>query len=270
MLSEPAVRVHADAETKSEEGTMTISIHTLIPDADALLALEPEELAGFVMEHLNSIEDKKTLYELSRYNFSMVNTVKGYPPERYDELRNALMEAWVWLEREGLLAPKPGRDADFVFITRRGKKMTRHEDVEAYGKANLLPKKFLHPRIGHKIWAAFLRGDFDVAVLQVFKEVEVAVRSAGGFKDEDHGMQLMQSAFHPEDGPLTDKTLPKAERLGLMFLFSGAIGRYKNPHSHRHVGPIEPSEAAEIIILASHLLRIVDSREPSEANSVPG
>ena len=34
---------------------MTVSIHSLVPDSKALLALEPEELAGVLMEHLNSL-----------------------------------------------------------------------------------------------------------------------------------------------------------------------------------------------------------------------
>lgn len=131
--------------------------------------------------------------------------------------------------------------------------------VEAYRKANLLPQKLLHPTIAQKVWATFLRGDYDTAVFQAFKEVEVAVRDASKLPDTEIGAPLMRRAFQAGSGPLTDTSRPTAEQEAVAHLFSGAIGSYKNPHSHRSL-TIEATEAVEMIVLASHLLGIVDKR----------
>jgi protein gp37 len=48
----------------------------------------------------------------------------------------------------------------------------------------------------------FMRGDYDVAVFQSFKEVEVAVREAARMSNSDIGRKLMQAAFNPDTGPL--------------------------------------------------------------------
>ena len=248
----------------------------MLPDAEELLSLEPEDLAGYLLISLEN-SDSITLDEVisntdmsaARRGNSNLKNLSG----RGDQVLLALMEAWQWLEREGFVAPKPpdlANDKNFTektryFVTRRGQRIETREALQAYRKANLLPKGQLHPIIAQKVSPKFLQGDYDTAVFQAFKQVEVAVRKAGGYAETDYGTKLMGKAFSVKDGKLTDKNQQEAEKEARYFLFAGAIGSYKNPSSHRDV-EITAEEAAEVIIFASHLLRIVDSCNQSEEN----
>jgi uncharacterized protein (TIGR02391 family) len=253
------------------------TIAEVIPVASDLLALEVEELAGVLLAYLNDVGSPVVQNSLvSQHNFfgQFNEAFAKLPPDykaQQDSVVTALLEAWSWLESEVFLVKDHTQpSAPRFFITRRGRRLKTTQDFEAYRKANSLPKRQLHPLIAARVYPAFLRGSYDTAIFEAFREVEVAVRSAGGFSSDDFGKDLMRAAFKPSDkkdatlptGPLTDATLPISEQESMGHLFAGAIGVYKNPSSHRHV-PTHAEDAAEVIVFASQLLRIVDRLKPA-------
>ncbi len=234
----------------------------LLPNVEDLLRLEPEELAGFVMEQLNSWPETDRRNHLHPGNYPN-NMACEYASDYREKVALAIMEAWGWLEREGLIATRPTAHGGWAFVTRRGEKLKNRIDLAKLRQASLLPHKVLHPKVAAAVWHDFLVGNYDSAVFKAFKEVEIAVRGAAGLAPSDLGVDLMRKAFHETTGALTDKTELVPERQALSHLFAGAIGRFKNPGSHRQVGLQDGAAAAEMVMLASLLLRITDERHQS-------
>jgi uncharacterized protein (TIGR02391 family) len=195
----------------------------------------------------------------------------SYPQNQKHHINLAIAEAWAWLEAQGLLVPEPSSLGQGVFrtLSRRAQRMKNESEFASFKVGRLLPKEILHPKIADVVWGAFMRGEFDGAAFHAMKGVEVAVRTAAGLGNDLIGTALMRRAFSPQDGPLTDMKTESGERQGRADFFAGAIASYKNPHSHRDVNLDDPYEALEIILLANHLLRIVDVREKERKAEKP-
>lgn len=138
----------------------------------------------------------------------------------------------------------------------------KKNEVDA-SRSDFLPEHEFHPAISPKMESFFSQGAYDTAVFEAFKQVEIAVRRAGGYAETDIGAKLMRKAFNVKNGGLIDQNQQEAEKEARFFLFVGAIGAYKNPSSHREV-EVTAEEAIEMIALASLLLRIVDSCNQSD------
>lgn len=239
-------------------------LNQFLPPVEIALELKPEELAVSLLKCLVQMEQRGGPANLNLNNFLGTTAIDEYAGDKYDEAVKAITEAWIWLEREGMIAPIARQGRDWLYVTRRGKKLAADSDITTYIRSNLIPRESLDPILASKVLHLFIRGDYDPAVFQAFKEVEIRVRNAASLPPSLVGVDLMRKAFNADDGPLTDMTRLKAEREAISHLFAGAIGLFKNPSSHRDVDWDDPGECAELVYLANHLLRIVEEHSKKE------
>jgi uncharacterized protein (TIGR02391 family) len=252
---------------ETEDFAVTETLRSLFPTVEQLLAVSPDDLAPVLLGLARDQGGGMFWPESITQDRSITGEPDThYPFHKKAQIEALVNEAWDCLRRDGLIAPAPGMNGrnGYMVLTRVGREAAESSDAfERVRHARAFPKAMLHPTIADKAWTALMRGDLGDAVFNSFKAVEEAVRAAGGYAATDIGVELMRMAFNKNNGRLTKPSDPEPEREALAHLFAGAIGSYKNPHSHRTVKLTDPREAQEQVLLASHLLRIVESRKHS-------
>lgn len=88
------------------------------------------------------------------------------------------------------------------------------------------------------------------------KVIEEAVRDKISADPTDLGTGLMNKML-AKPTLVTFSDIP-AEQEAAVSLFRGAIGSFKNPHSHRFISVTDPIRTYECLALASMLMRMLD------------
>jgi uncharacterized protein (TIGR02391 family) len=253
-------------------------VKSRLPTPDEIAALLPEELAPYILEDLAQIAPNS----MDRGRLSIGNYCNSFDGDIHgpmrshqarEQTRQSLAEAWSCLETLGFIAPDTNQGSyGWYFVTRRGREAAQSREAFERGqKAAQVSATTLHEELRGAAYDALVRGNFQQAVAEAFRVVEVKVRNAAGI--EGVGATLMRAAFHEDTGPLRPDVGDRGERQALPHLFAGAFGWVRNPASHRDVPMDDVTHAIEQLMLASLLLRIVDgqiasnrARPPSSAS----
>lgn len=228
-----------------------------IPPGDEAVELPVDDLA---LRLLHLVDEGGQTHLLSRHEATWVGSWENHPGGEGAAFLHAIAEAWDWLASRLLVARRPGDKGEFAFITRRGERVLAAKDGPALLRAEERIDVDLHPIIATRVRRQFLLGEYELAALAAMSEVEIRIRQLAKAGEGDIGVPLTQSAFK-DGGPLADPKLEPGERKATMALFWGALGVFKNPSSHRQVEYDDPTLAAEVVLLADLLLRILDRTE---------
>ena len=153
----------------------------LVPDIETLLEMVPAELAGVAIEQLISAEkaSEKDLLHPAAFCRQHESFGQQLAPGVAERITKQLAEALSWLKTHGLIASSPESPVSgYFFVTRMGREVGSGKSLAAFRKAGELPKERMHLSIAERCHAQYIRGEFDSAVFEAYKTLEVKVREA--------------------------------------------------------------------------------------------
>jgi len=229
---------------------MTMSFSTT-PTAEQLRTLPTADLGPIMLKSFQDHPDPNSILR----GHEQAHSQNGEPDA--DFLMQRFSDAWAWLVANGLVGPHHrNTSSDWFRVTQRGRQVGEAGSARELLAEQRLPDD-LHPDLG-EARSQFCGGNAEIAVFAAMRQVEVRLRDQSGAGNEMIGVPLARYALRADGGPLSDQRLEAGEREAISHLFAGALGAFKNPTSHRVVDFDDPAVAADIVLLADLLLRLLD------------
>jgi uncharacterized protein (TIGR02391 family) len=183
----------------------------------------------------------------------------GYQPVKFSRVKyKASPTAHIDIRRFQRGYDEEGEEV--FFPTKVGFRFPEREFRRVVEKYVVMPESYVHPIIVKKCFSLLNSGEFDSAVIQAFKAIETTTREKIGAPTDMFGERLLKKAFNPDDGVLTDHSLPKAEKFAFLNYITGAFSFYRNSSSHRDI-ELDFVSAFDRIAVASDLLKAIEDAE---------
>ncbi|HET8861632.1 MAG TPA: TIGR02391 family protein [Solirubrobacterales bacterium] len=242
--------------------------------AEEILRIPSEQLGVFILHRLTELgPNNHGLHNFTVEYFAEVTpSTPGVttvyrsqdPRQAKEDVVAKISDAWIWLEQQRYLGPDPQQrpDSQWRIITPKGKEILAIpvDEVLARVRAGKLLGDGLHPRIEAQARAPWNGGEFETAIFNAAREIEIAVGEALPPQPKKlYGVDAINAAFG-NGKPLSDPDQDPGEQEGTRALYAGFVATFKNPGSHRHFEPEDPVQAAEIIRTADLLMRMLEDR----------
>ena len=130
-----------------------MTVITVLPDAEALLALTPEDLAPIVLRTVVEGAKQSIPMHVDSVTYHIYGTHQHvyearFPGRKKKEIDALVAEAWHVLTTARLLVPEPGYNGNngFMTLTPRGKQALESESAfRGFTGGSSLPKGMLDP-----------------------------------------------------------------------------------------------------------------------------
>ncbi len=107
-----------------------MNLADVVPDGDALIALESEELGLRILQVLATRSPNISQIRLGLFLNSALTGYSSHP--RRDQIGQAIREAWAWLEGQGLLLQDPHyMPGDMRVLSRKARRLAKESRMRA-------------------------------------------------------------------------------------------------------------------------------------------